>query len=166
MRSTRKAWCFILIVGLLLLDQWSKAWVASHLVRGEFMPLNTWFNLRLAHNTGAAFSLFRNSDGTISTWALFFLIGLASGVSVALAWWLFMRKRSLSALRALSLSLILAGALGNVIDRVRLGYVVDFFDFHVGDWHYATFNVADCAVVIGVLLLIICPPPVDKEILL
>ena len=145
---------FVLIIGLLLLDQWSKAWVSANLSAERMLEWGPYFNLRLAHNTGAAFSLFRNSDGTISFWALCFLIGLAGGVSLVLAWWLFIRKGALTQLRAICLSLILAGALGNLIDRIRLSYVVDFFDFHLGTWHYATFNVADCAVVIGVLLLV------------
>lgn len=154
MRYQQKLWCLVLIIALLLLDQWTKAWVALHLQDGQILRVGDYFNLRLAHNTGAAFSLFRNDDGTISAWALWFLIVLAAAVCVGLLWCLFIRRVALSPLRALCYALILSGALGNVIDRIRQHFVVDFFDFHVGAWHYATFNVADCAVVAGVFLLI------------
>lgn len=155
MTLKQKLWCVFLILLVLVLDQSSKYWIAQHLVDNQLIVWCDFFNLRLAHNTGAAFSLFRNHDGTISLWALVFLIGLATLISLGLAWRLFIWRQTLATLNAISYALILAGAVGNVIDRIRYGYVIDFFDFHIQSWHYATFNVADCAVVIGVLLLLL-----------
>lgn len=152
----RKWVCGWLIVLLLVLDQGSKGWIATHLQQGQALAFGPFFNLRLAHNTGAAFSLFRNADGGISPWALWFLIVLALSVSLGLLWRLFISQRPLSRLRSLCYALISVGALGNVIDRIHQGFVIDFFDFHINTWHYATFNVADCAVVGGVILLFFC----------
>lgn len=152
----RKLACGLLIVLLLVLDQSTKWWAATHLQASQVLSLGSYFNLRLAHNTGAAFSLFRNADGGISPWALWFLIVIALGVSLGLLWRLFISQRPLTGLRSVCYALISVGALGNVIDRLRQGYVIDFFDFHINTWHYATFNVADCAVVCAVVLLSFC----------
>jgi signal peptidase II len=157
MNKTQKLWSFVLILFFLVLDQWTKWLASTHLVNGQPLVLTSFFNLTLAHNTGAAFSLFRNADGSISFLARWFLVALACGVSLILAWWLFIRKTAVDHQKAISFSLIIAGALGNVIDRVRLGYVVDFFDLHVGLWHWPVFNIADCAVVVGVFLLAFLP---------
>lgn len=159
MTLTRKLACVGLILLLLALDQGSKWWVAAHLQIGQALSFGPYFNLRLAHNTGAAFSLFRNADGGISPWALWFLIVLALSVSLGLMWRLLISQRPLSGLQALCYALISVGALGNVIDRLRQGFVIDFFDFHVNTWHYATFNVADCSVVSGVILLLLVRSP-------
>ncbi len=162
MRVNQKIGCLLLILIMIGLDQWSKAWIAQHIAEGQLLTFGPYFNLRLAHNTGAAFSLFRHTDGTIGVGALWFLIILAFVVSVVIAWWLFIRNAALTSLRALSYALILSGAVGNLLDRLKQGYVIDFADFHIQSWHYATFNVADCAVVSGLLLILIFSI-VDKE---
>lgn len=153
--SITQKWFFLGVMAVvLLLDQGSKSWVIHHLHEGQAWSLGPYFNLRLAYNTGAAFSLFRQADGTISFLARWFLIVLALGVSVVLAYYVLIKP--CTKLKAWSFSLIIAGAIGNVIDRLQQGFVTDFLDIHVQAWHYPTFNIADCAVVGGVLLLLLC----------
>lgn len=142
-----KRW--LLLAGVVIaLDQTSKAAITRHLVYGEALVITPFFNLVLTHNTGAAFSLLHDAGG-MQRW-LFSLIAV-----VASAWivWL-LRKHQAQRLFSLALALILGGALGNLIDRIAYGYVVDFLDFHWAGWHFAAFNVADAAITCGAALLI------------
>ena len=128
-------------------DQASKAWVAKTLPlyhRIELLPV---LNLAHMHNTGIAFSMLRSAPPIA-------FVMLSVGVSIALAFWL-LRHPPAQRLVAAGLSLILGGAVGNAIDRARLGYVVDFIDFHIHNWHFATFNIADSAITIGAGLLLL-----------
>lgn len=134
---------------IMLLDQWSKAWVLANITADEVVEVLPSLNLILRFNEGAAFSFLSNAGG----WQQYFFISLALVVSVGIVIWL----RKLPAkplLEPLSLNLILAGALGNVIDRFVQGKVTDFIDFYVGSWHYATFNVADMAITLGAIGLL------------
>ena len=137
-----------LSVFVIVLDQLSKAWITSHFVFGERLPVLGVFDLVLAHNTGAAFS-FLSGAGGMQRW-LFSIIAV-----VASAWivWL-LRRHSAQMLFALALSLILGGALGNLIDRIAYGYVVDFLHFHWDEHYFPAFNLADSAITCGALLLI------------
>ena len=132
------------------LDQATKFWFERHLDPGDFVPvIDGFFNLTLAHNYGAAFS-FLASMGGWQRW-LFSAIALAViVVSLRLLW-----KHSRQTLFALSLTLILSGALGNLIDRSLWGYVIDFLDFYLGTWHWPAFNIADTAICLGAAGIII-----------
>jgi signal peptidase II len=131
----------------MVLDQISKQWIVKNLQWFEVRPVLP--NLSIVHhrNTGAAFSMFNQAPQ-----AAFVLLGVA--VSVGILWWLRKNPRG-QPLLAIGLTLIMGGALGNVIDRVSRGHVVDFIDFHVGTWHYATFNIADSAISVGAALLVL-----------
>lgn len=142
----RHLWISAVVV---IADQLTKLLALEHLRRQE-IELLPFFNLSLAFNTGAAFSFLADAGG----WQNFFFVIVAFVVSVII---LFMvRRLGANDLQvAVGLMLVLGGAIGNVIDRVRLGYVVDFLDFYYRAWHFPTFNVADSAITVGAVLLIL-----------
>ncbi|HZW86798.1 MAG TPA: signal peptidase II [Gallionella sp.] len=142
----RWLWLSALVI---VLDQLSKAWIANHFFLGESYTVFSVFNLVLAHNTGAAFS-FLNNAGGIQRW-LFSIIAIFASVLII---WL-LRKHAKQTLFAFALSLILGGALGNLIDRVVYGYVVDFLSFHWDEHYFPAFNLADSAITCGAFLLIL-----------
>jgi signal peptidase II len=143
-----KRWLSLSAV-VIVLDQLSKAWITSHFAFGESVNVLSVFNLVLAHNTGAAFS-FLNEAGGMQRWLFSFIAIIAS---VWIVWLL--RKHSAQVLFALALSMILGGALGNLIDRLTYGYVVDFLSFHWDEHYFPAFNLADSAITCGAFLLII-----------
>lgn len=126
------------------LDQYTKALATETLTYGRPVEVFSWFNLTLQHNTGAAFSLLSDAGG----WQRYFFTVVASVISLGIAVWLVLLPRA-SWLLALSLGLILGGALGNLWDRVVLGYVVDFISVHYRDWYFPAFNLADSAITVG-----------------
>jgi signal peptidase II len=129
-------------------DQATKAWIMSLFRLGESLVVTSWFDLVFVFNPGAAFSFLRDAGG----WQRWFFLVLALGVS---AWIVVMlRRHARETLMAFSLALVLGGALGNVIDRIRLGAVVDFLSFHLADYYWPAFNVADSAITVGVVLLL------------
>lgn len=134
-----------LVVGL---DQLSKFAVTRTLSYGERVEITPFFNLLLVHNRGAAFSFLAGASG----WQREFFIAIAVVASV----WIvhLLRKYPRQTLFCFALSLILGGAIGNVIDRILLDAVVDFLDFHVAGWHWPAFNVADSAITCGAILLV------------
>ena len=134
-----------------MVDQVTKAWAVRRLRFSEPMTvINDLLNFAYAQNTGVAFSML-DSHGDTGRWGLSIVAGIA-GVLVLYFFWRTPRSddRILGAL-----TLLLAGIAGNVVDRVRLGFVVDFIDVQFGSWHYPTFNVADMLIVIGAILMII-----------
>ena len=137
-------WLSLLVIAF---DQITKQLVVRHLDWYDVVPVIPHFNLVHMKNTGAAFSMLSNAPPA------FFVI-LGSAVSLGILWWLRRNPRGQTVLAA-ALSLVMGGALGNVIDRVTRGHVVDFIDFYVGSWHFAAFNVADIAISIGTGLLIL-----------
>ena len=139
-----------LSIFIIIVDQLTKYLVIHHLTSGSSVKNFSWLNLILNCNSGAAFSFL----GTESGWQVYFFSLISLIVSIFLIAWLSQIQYS-DKWRAIGLSLIVGGALGNFIDRVRLGYVIDFIDFHVKNWHYATFNIADSAICVGVLLLVV-----------
>jgi signal peptidase II len=140
-------WISVLV---LVLDQASK-WLASGaLAVGESIPLVPMVALARAHNYGAAFSFLDNASG----WQRWFFVLLALVVCGFLLVWL-MRLARHEIRAALGISLILGGAVGNLVDRVRLGYVIDFIDVYYRSWHFPTFNLADSAITLGAGLLIL-----------
>lgn len=135
---------------VLVLDQSTK-WLAENtLSLYETIAVLPSLNITLAYNSGAAFSFLAEAGG----WQRWFFIGLALVVSLVLLVWLAKLKPQ-AKLEALSLSLILGGAIGNVIDRVVFGHVIDFIDVYYGAMHWPAFNLADSAICIGAVLLII-----------
>lgn len=133
---------------VIVLDQSSKLWITSHFVLGETLYVAGIFDLVLAHNTGAAFSFLHDAGG-MQRW-------LFSGIAIVASLWItwLLRRHSAETLFALALSLILGGALGNLIDRIAFGYVVDFLHFHWNEHYFPAFNVADSAITCGAFLMI------------
>ncbi len=134
---------------ILILDLATKYWIESILSYGQRIPMTGFFNLVLTYNTGAAFSFLSEASG----WQRWFLSAIAATASFIIIYLL--HKYRAEKLFCFSLSLILGGALGNLWDRITLGYVVDFLDFYIGDYHWPAFNIADSAIFIGAVLLII-----------
>ncbi|MCL4471388.1 MAG: signal peptidase II [Gammaproteobacteria bacterium] len=134
---------------VVVLDQLTKHWVSNAFAFGEILPVTGYFNLVLAHNTGAAFSFLAAAGG----WQRGFFIGIAVLAAVIIIHLL--RKHHGQTVFSLALALILGGALGNLIDRILLGHVVDFLDFYVQGWHWPAFNVADMAITSGAALLVL-----------
>ncbi|MFZ2301476.1 MAG: signal peptidase II [Gallionella sp.] len=133
---------------VIVLDQLTKAWITDHFAYGESLRILSVFDLVLVHNTGAAFS-FLSDAGGMQRW-LFSIIAVVASVWII---WL-LRRHGAQTLFALSLSLILGGALGNLIDRITYGYVIDFLHFHWGEHYFPAFNVADSAITCGAFLMI------------
>src|SRR5690606_36519301 len=129
---------------LILLDQLSKHWAESVLLPQQPVPVLPFLNWTLVYNSGAAFSFLSDAGG----WQRWLFTVLALGVSALLLYWLRHTPRS-QRLTGLAYALILAGVIGNVIDRVRYGHVVDFVDVHWAGWHFPAFNVADAAITLG-----------------
>ena len=145
-----KAWrWFLLAAAVVAADQATKAIVLSRFQLGEGVVVTPYFNLVLVYNKGAAFSFLSDAPG----WQTPLLVGFAV-VAIAVVAHLLWRSPQRLVLSA-GLALILGGALGNVIDRLRFGQVVDFLDFHAGGWHWPAFNVADSAITVGAVLLIL-----------
>jgi signal peptidase II len=135
---------------IILLDQLSKWIVSAQLDLYDSIAVMPSFNLVLAHNYGAAFSFLAGAGG----WQRWFFTGLAIIVAVVLTVWM-SRLKSEAKWEAISLALILGGAVGNVIDRVLHGYVIDFIDVYYGSYHWPAFNIADSAICVGAVMLII-----------
>ncbi len=135
---------------VIVLDQWAKYAILGHFAYGETMAVTPFFNLTLAYNKGAAFSMLQDAGG----WQRWLFSALAIGASVWIAFLL--RKHAAQKLFCFALALIMGGALGNVIDRfAHDGKVVDFLDFHWDTLHFAAFNVADSAITCGAVLLLL-----------
>ena len=132
---------------VMLLDQVTKQLIVKNLGWFDVLPVVPHFNIVHMRNTGAAFSMLSNAS------PVFFIL-LGTAVSLGILWWLRKNPRG-QTLVAVGLSMILGGALGNVIDRASRGYVVDFLDFYWSSWHFAAFNVADSAISVGAGLLIL-----------
>jgi len=141
----RWLWLSALVI---VLDQLSKAWITNHFVYGESITVLSVFDLVLAHNTGAAFS-FLSDAGGMQRWLFSIIAVIASVWIVSL-----LRKHASQLLFSLALSLILGGALGNLIDRIAYGYVIDFLHFHWDEHYFPAFNIADSAITCGAFLMI------------
>jgi signal peptidase II len=133
---------------VLVLDQISKGWVLANFRLMDRQIVTSFFNLVLVFNAGASFSFLADAGG----WQKWFFVALALGISL----WLLslLRKHAHERLMPAALSLILGGAIGNVVDRLRFDAVVDFLDFHLAGYHWPAFNVADSAIFVGVALML------------
>jgi signal peptidase II len=138
----------VLALVVLVIDFATKRWVELELVYDQQILLTSFLNLVLTYNAGAAFSFLSNESG----WQRWLFSGIAICASVLIIYLL--RKHTSEKLFCVALSFILGGALGNLWDRITLGYVVDFLDFHYSGYHWPAFNVADSLIFVGALLLI------------
>jgi signal peptidase II len=132
-----------------VLDQLSKLAVAGSMQLYQSIKILPYFNLTYVHNTGAAFSFLSDAGG----WQRWFFAGLAVIISAVIAVWLAKLKQH-ETLLAVALSLVLGGAIGNLIDRLIYGYVIDFLDVYYQSWHWPAFNIADSAITLGVVLML------------
>jgi signal peptidase II len=146
--ATMLKWLWISALTVIL-DQASKIAVDSTMKLYESMAIIPFFNLTYVHNTGAAFSFLAHAGG----WQRWLFASLALIVSISIGIWI-KRLQSHEKLLAISLSLVLGGAVGNLIDRVSYGYVIDFLDIYYKTWHWPAFNIADSAICIGVALML------------
>ncbi|MCP4128115.1 MAG: lipoprotein signal peptidase [Gammaproteobacteria bacterium] len=141
-------WLWLSLV-VVVLDQVSKQLIVSSFMLYEVLELLPLFNLTLAYNEGAAFSFLSDQSG----WQRWFLSGVAAVATLVMVLWLRGLKQH-ERLSAIALALIVGGAVGNLIDRLLFGYVIDFLDFYIGQYHWPAFNVADSAISIGVAILL------------
>jgi signal peptidase II len=151
--SEANGWRWLpLALGVIVLDQGTKAWMVQHFRIYETVHVLPVLDITLMFNTGAAFSFLSDASG----WQKWVFIALALGVGVAILAWLRRLQARSQGLLCCSLTLILGGALGNVIDRLRIGHVVDFISAHWGrGYYFPAFNVADSAITIGAILLLL-----------
>ena len=148
--TARPWWHWLAISALVIvLDLLTKAIIQKSLVPGETLVVTPFFNLVLAFNTGAAFSFLANASG----WQREFFIAMTVVISIFLLW--MMRRHPHNRLLCLALALVFGGAMGNLYDRVMLGHVVDFIQVHAAGHAFPAFNVADSAISVGAVLLIL-----------
>lgn len=138
-----------LAVAVILLDQFTKTLIVGYFHLGDSRTVTSFFNVVRAHNTGAAFSFLADASG----WQRWFFIGLASVVSVFIV--VMLKKHPGQKLFCFALAMILGGAIGNVIDRALHGYVVDFIQVHAGGKYFPSFNIADSAITLGAISLVL-----------
>ncbi|MGZ8097235.1 MAG: signal peptidase II [Methylosarcina sp.] len=138
-----------LSLAAVILDQGTKLAVDSTMQLYQSIQVLPYFNLTYVHNTGAAFSFLSQAGG----WQRWFFAGLAIAISIGITFWL-SRLQKHEVLLAAALSLVLGGAVGNLIDRLAYGYVIDFLDVYYRDWHWPAFNIADSAITLGVALML------------
>ena len=141
-------WLGIALI-VLIADQFTKTLILGYYKLGDATHVTSFFNIVRAHNTGAAFSFLADAAG----WQRWMFTGIGVVAAVFIIWML--KSHAGQKLFSLSMALILGGAIGNVIDRMMHGYVVDFLDFHLGGRHFPAFNVADSAITIGAICLIL-----------
>ena len=134
---------------LALLDQLTKVLILGAFEHGQATPMTSFFNLVRVHNSGAAFSFLASASG----WQRWFFTAIGVAATVFIVYLL--RAHPGQKLFCFALACILGGAVGNVIDRLLHGYVVDFLDFHWGGWHFPAFNLADSAITLGAICMIV-----------
>ncbi len=146
----RPGWLW-LAAAVIVADQISKAFIIREFQLYEMIEVLPVLEITRLHNTGAAFSLLAGASG----WQRWFFIGLGTVVSIGIIAWLARLPRDSAPWLPAALTLVMGGALGNVIDRVQHGHVVDFIHFHWERWYFPAFNIADSAITIGAGLLIL-----------
>jgi signal peptidase II len=150
---------YLLAFLLIALDHITKLFVYDNLDLGISIEINSFLSFTHVHNYGAAFSFLANENG----WQQYFLVAVSSVASLAIIVWIIKTNKQ-QILKLMALSFILAGAVGNLIDRVILGFVIDFIDLHYQNFYWPVFNVADSAITLGVILLIIADFKYDKKV--
>jgi signal peptidase II len=141
-------WLWLSLLAVIL-DQASKLIISGSMQLYQSIEITPFFKLTYVHNTGAAFSFLSEAGG----WQRWFFAGLAMAISVVIAVWL-TRLKQHETLLAVALALVLGGAVGNLIDRLAYGYVIDFLDVYYQSWHWPAFNIADSAITLGVILML------------
>jgi len=159
MSSLRNLWWLLIALAVLLADQVTKILVIDSLTLYQRIPILPILDLVRLHNTGAAFSFLADASG----WQNWLFTGVAVAASIGIVWWLIRLPRSGRKVLSLGLALVLGGAIGNVIDRMLYGYVVDFILFHYEEWSYPAFNVADSAITCGVILILFDSLVLDRR---
>jgi signal peptidase II len=149
-RGRAASW-LLLSALVVLADQLSKTYIVRHFLEFEFTTILPVLDITRMQNVGAAFSFLASASG----WQRWVFIALAVVVSIGITIWLLKLPRGTHALLAAGLALVLGGALGNVIDRIRLGYVIDFIHFHWDRAYFPAFNVADSAITVGAACLLL-----------
>ena len=134
---------------ILIADQFTKVLILGYYRLGDTTHVTNFFNVVRVHNTGAAFSFLASASG----WQRWFFTAIGIAAALFIVWLL--KSHAGQKLFSLAMACILGGAVGNVIDRSLYGYVVDFLDFHNGGWHFPAFNMADSAITLGALCLIL-----------
>lgn len=147
-KETGLRWLWLALV-MLIADQVTKQAVVALMDYRESIAVLPYFNLTYVHNPGAAFSFLADQGG----WQRWFFTAIAAGVSLMLVVWMAKTPKQDKAI-SIAFALILSGAVGNLIDRVMFGYVIDFLDFYVGNKHWPAFNIADSAIFIGAAIMI------------
>ncbi len=142
-------WVFLCIV-IIAADQLSKYWAVTHLLPYQPNPMMPMLNLTLAFNTGAAFSLFHDSGVWHAWFFLIFGCGMSVGLLIVLV-----RMSADATIQLCAVSMILAGAVGNLLDRIRMGYVIDFIQVYYHEYYWPIFNVADSAICVAAMLLVL-----------
>jgi len=137
-----------LALAVVLLDQLSKTLILGHFQYGESRFVTSFFNVVRVHNTGAAFSFLAGASG----WQRWFFVGLGAVVSMFIVYML--KTHPTQKLFCFAVTMIMGGAIGNVVDRLLHGYVVDFIQVHAGGWFFPSFNLADSAITLGAVLLV------------
>jgi len=150
LKQNNLALLFTLAGMVAVIDRVTKVVCDANLVLGAPVPVFPGFDLLLAYNTGAAFSFLDDAGG----WQRWFLTGISLSISIFIIVWLTRIPRS-QRLLGFALALILGGALGNLYDRLLIGYVIDFISVYAGEYRFATFNVADSAVSVGAALMVL-----------
>jgi signal peptidase II len=149
-RSSFVGW-IALTIAIIAADQLTKWAIVEWVSLYDKVPVNSFLNLTHQRNTGAAFSFLAGAGG----WQRWFFVVLATAVSGVITVWLWQVRRDGMVILSAGLALVLGGAIGNLIDRVRLGYVTDFIQVWFGNWAFPSFNVADSAITVGAACLII-----------
>jgi signal peptidase II len=134
---------------LLIADQFTKVLILGYYQLGDATYVTSFFNVVRAHNVGAAFSFLASASG----WQRWFFTAIGVAAALFIMWML--KSHAGQKLFSFAMACILAGAVGNVVDRILHGYVVDFLDFHYGNWHFPAFNLADSAITLGAICLIL-----------
>ena len=134
---------------IFIADQLTKVLILGYYQLGDATYVTSFFNVVRVHNSGAAFSFLANAGG----WQRWFFTGIGIAATIFIVWML--RAHAGQKLFSFALSCILGGAVGNVVDRLLNGYVVDFLDFHYAGWHFPSFNIADAAITVGAICLIL-----------
>jgi len=149
-RANNPMWLWLGLAAIvILLDQITKAMILRSFAYGDSHMVTPWFNIVRAHNTGAAFSFLANAGG----WQRWMFTGIGVAATVFITWML--SKHGQQKLFSFALAMIMGGAVGNVIDRLWHGYVVDFIQVHHSGWYFPAFNIADSAITLGAICLIL-----------
>ncbi|MXP56471.1 signal peptidase II [Pantoea sp. Mhis] len=142
-------WLWLVVI-ISICDMYSKYWIMHHMFLHETYHFIPFFNLLYLHNYGAIFSFLSDQNG----WQRWFFISITLIIVIELLMMMYCNHAS-NKIANIAYALLIGGAIGNLLDRIRYGFVIDFIDFYICRWHFAIFNFADCTICIGTILLII-----------